>query len=63
MYSFEIEDYLRQRNYKLKPEECSYIMDIQRSSQICNIKYYPADNDYVIETTDGYKFSFEIKKD
>lgn len=60
MYSVEIEAFLKERNYKVTPQECNYIMDTNKNTQIRNIKYFFANNEYHIETDDGYHFVFWV---
>lgn len=61
MYSSEIEQFLKERNYTVTPEECMKIMDSNKSTQIKSIRYYASDGQYQIETTDGYRFCFYVK--
>lgn len=40
MYSYEIDNYLKERNYYLNSEEIIFITDITVNTQICNIIKY-----------------------
>lgn len=61
MYSWEIEEYLKQRNYNITPLE--FMAIINTSPQIKDVLYKPEDN-YKIKTDDGYnrEFKMETKK-
>ena len=60
MYSGEIEMFLREHNYVVTPEECNMLMDINKNSQIKNMKFLCEHNQYVITTEDGYCFKFWV---
>jgi hypothetical protein len=53
VYSYEIEKFLKERDYCVTPEECNLLMDVNTNVQITNMKYYFANNEYHITTTDG----------
>lgn len=61
MYSSEIEQFLKERNYVVNRDECMKIMNSRESTQISEIKYYAASGQYQISTTDGYRFIFKVK--
>ena len=61
MYSEEIKAFLKERNYRLTPEECSLLMDVNTNTQIVNMKYFVVGNEYHINTSDGYYFRFWVK--
>lgn len=58
MYSAEIETFLKEHNYVVTPEECGRLLDVNTNTQITNMKYFCANNQYVINTNDGYQFIF-----
>lgn len=60
MYSEEIEDFLRERNYVVTMDECNRLVDINVNTQIKNMKFFCANNEYVINTEDGYCFKFWV---
>ena len=62
MYSKEIEDFLRERNNVVSPEECVKITDITVNTQIRNVKFFCYDNRFVVDTNDGYTFVFWMKR-
>ena len=59
MYSHEIEEYLKIRNYLLTSRE--YIRILQESPQINHVIY--KDDVITIWTEDRYKFTLRIRKD
>lgn len=61
MYSYEIENYLKEKNYYLNSEEIIFITDITVNTQICRISYNQEFNFYQIWTKDGYYFKFGCK--
>ena len=60
LYSSEIEQFLKERNYKIDRMDCIKIINPDESIQIKDIKYYAADSQYVITTDDGYCFRFNV---
>ena len=59
MYSHEIEEYLKIRNYLLTAKE--YIKILQNSPQINHVKYN--DEKITMWTEDNYKFTLRIRKE
>lgn len=60
MYSYEIENLLKIRNYLLTSEE--YIKMCNSSKQIKSITYKPFEDTFYIATEDNYNFKFKVKK-
>lgn len=60
MYSHEIENLLKLRNYLLTAKE--YINICDSSNQITYIKYDPYEDVFYVSTEDKYNFKFRIKK-
>lgn len=60
MYSYEIEEYLKLKNYLLTNKE--YLKIITESSQIKRILYKCYNDTMTIWTEDNYKFEFKLKK-
>lgn len=58
MYSYEIDNYLKERNYYLNSEEVQYITDISIHTQICRISYNQEFNYYEMWTNDEWYFKF-----
>lgn len=58
MYSYEIDNYLKERNYYLNSEEVQYITDISIHTQIYRISYNQEFNYYEMWTSDGWYFKF-----
>lgn len=63
LYSYEIENYLKERNYSLTAKECAELVNTTVNTQIVRVKYYPFDGNYQIDTSDGYYFRFTIRND
>lgn len=59
MYSHEIEEYLKIKNYLLTAKE--YIRILETSPQINHVVY--KDENITIWTEDGYKFVLRIRKE
>lgn len=62
IYSWEIDQYLRIRQWNLSREEYIYISNVNASPQIQKIKYNPYDVTFYMETNDGYNWLFRIKE-
>lgn len=60
MYSYEIKQFLHERNGILSREEFLEITDTERNPQIKSMKYNTADDTYELVTNDGYFFSFMV---
>lgn len=61
LYSYEMEQYIKDRNYYLTAEEGAELMNTDINTQIVMIKYYGFNNEYQINTSDGYILRFNIK--
>lgn len=58
MYSWEIDKFIKDRNYKLSSIEYCNLCDT--SHQINRIKYNQIFNNYEIWTDDNYYFKFKV---
>ena len=61
MYSYEIEKYLKERNYYLKINELIFITNTKVHPQIDHIKYNAFGDYFEMWTKDGYYFKFEYE--
>ena len=61
MYSHEVEELLRVRNYLLTYKE--FIQITKSSPQINHIKYNPFEDNIEMWTTDGYAFRLSLRKE
>lgn len=61
MYSNEIEQFLKERNFIVNSDECMQIMNPNESTQIKEIKCFSSNCEYLISTNDGYQFKFWVK--
>lgn len=59
MYSQEIEELLKIRNYCIGVDE--YYQIISTSPQINEISYKPSEDNFEIYTDDNYKFKTKVK--
>ena len=59
MYDFEIENFLRERQYAIGYKDFIYIT--RNSPQIDHIKYDPYNQEHEMWSTDGNYFKFQIK--
>ena len=59
MYSYEIEQLLKMRNYLLSVKEYFDICD--NSPQIVRVTYNPFDDIFIIYTNDNYEFKFKVR--
>ena len=62
IYSYEIDYYLRSRNWLLTRDEYLYVSDVRTNPQISKVKYTPYDNSLYLETSDGYNWIFRLKE-
>lgn len=62
MYSGEMEQFIRNRNYVLNTEECGKIINIVENPQIKSMKYFCDGNKYIVVTEDGYTLEFSVRK-
>lgn len=60
MYSWEIDNLIKIRNYLL--EIADYDKICKTSPQIDFIQYKPYSDDFYIHTNDNYCFNFKVKK-
>lgn len=60
MYSHEIEELLKIRNYLISNIE--YINMIDTSPQIDHVKYNPYSDDFEMWTNDNYYFKYKVYK-
>ena len=58
MYSWEINQFFEQRNYKIDSED--YLKICNYSNQISKIKYEPFGNYFEIWTGDGYYWKITV---
>ena len=58
MFSWEIENFLKQRNYYIGGKDLNFILDTRQHSQINHIKFNPFDNTYEMWDKDGKYFHF-----
>ena len=59
MYSFEIGQYIDDRNHELNSYEIMYITDVERHNQISGVRYDKEEHTFYITTKDEYHFWFK----
>ena len=62
MYSHEIENLLKLRNFLLTREEYTKISDVKANPQINHIKYDTYKDEFQIDTKDNFHFKLKIRK-
>ena len=62
VYSWEIDNYLRTRDWEVTRYEYLYVTDMLSNPQIRKIKYEPFNNSFYMETADGYNWIFRVKE-
>lgn len=60
MYSWEIEQLIKFKNYLIDVED--YIKILSTSPQIREVKYNPYENNFKIYTEDNLNIKFNVKK-
>lgn len=63
MYSYEIDNILKEHNYNIPTSIYLDIMDIERSPQIIEIKYDGWNNNFYVRTNDNYNWNFKVYKE
>lgn len=58
MYSWEIDQLMKLRNYLIESEE--YYKILITSPQINHVKHTPENGNFLIETDDNYKVNFKV---
>ena len=61
MYSWEIEEYLKERNYYLTSDEIIYVTNMELHPQLTRISYNNEFDFYEMWTSDNYYFKFGCK--
>lgn len=61
MYTWEIEQLMKLKNYLINVEE--YLKICGTSPQIREVKYDPYQDNFMIDTDDNYKVYFKVKKE
>jgi hypothetical protein len=60
MYSYEIENILRDRKHNIDSK--TYIHILKTSPQISRVKYDAGQNRFFVYTDDNYNFNFTVNK-
>lgn len=62
MYSHEIDQYLRVRNFLLTIKEYDEVTNVEKSPQISRVKYDSWRDNFYMATRDNYEWNFKVKK-
>ena len=58
MYSWEIQNFLKEKNYQIGGDDLLKIISIKENPQLTHIKYNPFNNSYEIWDKEGNYFYF-----
>lgn len=61
MYSWEIEKFLKDRNYCIGKNDLKFITDIKSHPQLDHIKYNSYDNSYDMWDKEGTYYHFKVE--
>ena len=59
MFSYEIDELLRNKNYEINMDDYKRIIE---SSQVTNINYNKDHDDFTVSTEDRYSWNFKVNK-
>lgn len=62
MYSYEIDEILRQNNYNIPSSLYLNIFNIDASPKITFVQYNPWEDKFYASTNDNYNWSFKVYK-
>ena len=62
MYSYEIKQFLADRNNVITKEDYYSLTNVHENPQIKSIKYNTFEDKYELETDDGYYFKFSVMR-
>lgn len=59
MYHFEIEQFLKERNYYIGGDDLAFITDTRKHPQINHIEFNPYDSSYDMWDKEGHYYHFK----
>lgn len=62
MYSYEIDNFLKFKNYELYIDDYLKYINVKDSPQINNIRFSPFGNYFQVTTDDGYSWTIKIRR-
>lgn len=62
MFSYEIDEFLRSRDWNVSKSDYLYVTDRELSPQICRVTYTPFGEYFTMWTNDGFCWKFCIKE-
>lgn len=58
MYSWEIEEYIKTRNYSLGGDDLLKVISLEENPQLTRIHFFPENNSYEMWDSEGHCFQF-----
>lgn len=58
MYSWEIEEYIKKRNYLIGGDDLLKVISLEENPQLTRIRFYKEDNSYEMRDREGHCFQF-----
>ena len=59
MYSWELEQFIKERDFYIGGDDLAFLIDVNQHPQINYIHYDASDRSYVMTTSDNYCFYFK----
>ena len=59
MYSWEIEQFIKERNFRIGGDDLVYLVTPSNNPQVTSIRYDAFNNTYIMTTSDNYCFFFQ----
>ncbi len=59
MYSWEIEQFIKERNFRIGGDDLVYLVTPSNNHQVTGIRYDAFNNTYIMTTSDNYCFIFQ----
>ena len=59
MYSWEIEQFIKERNFRIGGDDLVFLVTPSNNPQVTSIRYDAFNNTYIMATSDNYCFFFQ----
>ena len=59
MYSWEIEQFIKERNFRIGGDDLVFLVTPSNNPQVTGIRYDAFNNTYIMTTSDNYCFFFQ----
>ena len=63
MYSWEIDNILKDYNYNIPASVYIEVTDINKNPQVGHVEYSPWSDSFIVWTNDGYNWSFKVYRE